>query len=462
MTIQQAQEYVIAAANLDAERGLKNGVVDIKGMIMEINLFESLDKHYFSGQLVIVDDHAIIDEIELQGTETIFVGLEGGGDLGETSAFFFDANIVSIVQQHKQGDRQEVYAINFIARHAYEDETIKLSKSYTGKLEDIVEKIMLNELGIAISKDDYFGEDNESHQEEVRVITPYISPLETTSWLLDRATSTTGSPFFLWQSVWDLSDMARLGDLKHMIENGIAESKKESRHKFVYSVEANSEQQDRTDRSGPKGNTSDQDFLIKGFQTTKLDDTLKMIREGAVGSMLHSLDTYTTQKIEKHFSASVLIDQFEDKVFDFVLDQERTIGRDEKLEDRNARHRSLVTSYGTYNTINSYHDVFDQVESLNKIRPKVLKSFLYRNMIQASFHGIGFWDNELSVGDVLEIEYIASTTDELDTNKIALQRSGYYLIYDLKHNFQMNKHEVTCSLCKVRDLDDKPTYEGQK
>jgi hypothetical protein len=36
------------------------------------------------------------------------------------------------------------------------------------------------------------------------------------------------------------------------------------------------------------------------------------------------------------------------------------------------------------------------------------------------------------------------------------------LIYDLKHNFQMNKHEVTCSLCKVRDLDDKPTYEGHK
>ena len=50
MTIQQAQEYVITAANLDAERGLKNGVVDIKAMIMEINLFESLDKHYFSGQ----------------------------------------------------------------------------------------------------------------------------------------------------------------------------------------------------------------------------------------------------------------------------------------------------------------------------------------------------------------------------------------------------------------------------
>ena len=462
MTIQQAQEYVITAAKLDAERGLKNGIVDIKGMTMEVNLFESLDKHYFSGQIVLVDDHAIIDEIELQGTETLLLEMEGGGDYGESESFSIDAHVVSIVQQHKQGDRQEVYAINFIARHAYEDETVKISKSFTGKLEDIVETILLNELEVAISKDDYFGEDNESHQEEVRVITPYISPLETTSWLLDRATNTTGAPFFLWQSIWDLSDMTRLGDLKYMIENGIAECKKEHRHLYVYSVEANSEQQDRTDRSGPKGNTSDQDFLIKGFQTTKLDDTLKMIREGAVGSMLHSLDTYTTQKIEKHFGASILIDQFEDKVFDFVLDQERTIGRDEKLEDRNARHRNILTSYGTYNTINSYHDVFDQVEALNKIRPKVLKSFLYRNMIQASFHGVSFWENELSVGDVLEIEYIASTTDEKDTNKVALQRSGYYLIYDLKHNFQMNKHEVTCSLCKVRDLDDKPTYEGQK
>ena len=137
MTIQQAQEYVITAAKLDAERGLKNGVVDIKGMTMEVNLFESLDKHYFSGQIVLVDDHAIIDEIELQGTETLLLEMQGGGDYGEEQDFTIDSHVVSIVQQHKQGDRKEEYAINFIARHEYKDETVKISKSFTGKLEDI-------------------------------------------------------------------------------------------------------------------------------------------------------------------------------------------------------------------------------------------------------------------------------------------------------------------------------------
>ena len=82
-------------------------------------------------------------------------------------------------------------------------------------------------------------------------------------------------------------------------------------------------------------------------------------------------------------------------------------------------------------------------------------------MIEASFHGIEFWDDGgLSVGDVLEIEYVVSTTDDNDALKVALQRSGYYLIHDLRHTFQMNRHEVTCTLCKVRNLDEKPVYEG--
>jgi hypothetical protein len=465
MSSKIAQEYIIEKAVVDAERGLENGPVDISAMIAEISLFESLDKQYISGQLVLLDDHAIVDEMQVQGTESLELELRGGGDKGDTTVFKLDAVIVSIVAQYKDGDRQEVYSLNFVTPHAYEDETIKISKSYTGKLENIAEIILHNELDVEVEKDEkYISSGAESVQDEVRVITPYTSPLETVKWLMSRATGDNGSPFMLWQSLTSPPETLRLGNLKDMIEGGIRECKKSNRKEFVYSADALAKQQDKDGRDGPAnaGNTTSMDYLIKGFRSTKLDDTLKMVREGAVGSMMQSLDTFTTQKIERHFKISDVVELFEDEIFDFIYDEDRTVGEGEKLEDRNGRYRNLVTSYGTYHGVNSYHDVFDQVQALNKVRSQAMWSALYRTTIEVNFHGIEFWEQKLGVGDVVEIEYVASTTDDRDVNKVALQRSGYYLIHDIRHTFQLNRHEVTCTVCKVRNLDEKPTYEGHK
>lgn len=467
MSNEIAQEYIIDKAIINATRGLTQGPVDVTSIVMEISLFESLDKQYISGQIVLLDDAGIIDEMQIQGTETIELYIRGGENFGSASLFELDAVIVSVSGQYKEGDKQEIYGINFVTPHAYDDETIKISKSYTGKLEDIAAMILKNELGVEVERDPrYIADGGESTQAEVRVITPYISPLEAVTWLLSRATGDNGSPFLMWQSLASKNALkpVRLGNLKDMIEGGILECKKEERKEFVYSVEAVSAHQDKEDRwmlSSNPGNTTSMDFLIKEFKSTKMEDTLKMVQQGAVGSMLQNLDVSTTQKIQRHFKISEVVEEFDDKIFDYVYDSDRTDTKGEKLEDLNARYRSVITSFGTYGSVNSYHDVFDPVESLNRVRSQAILSSLYKNMIEASFHGIEFWDDGgLSVGDVLEIEYVVSTTDDNDALKVALQRSGYYLIHDLRHTFQMNRHEVTCTLCKVRNLDEKPVYEG--
>lgn len=471
MSNEIAQEYVVELAKIWADRELTNGPVDVSSIVMEISLFESLDKQYISGQLVLLDDAGIMDEIQIQGTEKLVLDLRGGDNIGNAKSFTIDAVIVSITGQFKEGDKQEIYGLNFVAPHAYDDETIKISKSYTGKLEEVAETILLNELGIEVERSDkYIAAGGESTQAEVRVITPYVTPLEAVTWLLSRATGDNGSPFMMWQSLQgkDPIKPVRLGNLKDMIENGILECKKEARKEFVYSVEAVAAHQDKDNPQGfsdAPGNTTSMDFLIKEFKSTKVEDTLKMVKQGAVGSMVQNLDISTTQKIERHFKISEVVEDFDDKVFDYIYDDKRLDSKGEKLEDLNSRYRSVITSFGTYGSINSYHDVFDQVESLNKVKSQAIMSSLYKNMIEASFHGVEFWNvgdgsGGLSVGDVLEIEYVVSTTDDNDALKVALQRSGYYLVHDLRHTFQMNRHEVTCTLCKVRNLDEKPIYEG--
>ena len=465
MTI--ATEFSITQAMMYADRETPNGSVDIKNMIIELSLFESLDKLYYSGQLVVLDDLGIFDEFQLQGTERLLVDLVGGDwiDKGNRD-LTVQANIVSIHSTHKQGDKQELYAINFIAPHMFDDEMKKLSKSYTGKLETIAANILLNELNVNTWADEYYFGTDPTAQKEVRVIAPYTSPTETVKWLLDRATGDNGTPYFVWQSIWGQEPTQKwinFGNLRTMIEEGI-KREKERNHPFVSTmmgVNRGTASDAKADK--PARDTTDQDYLITGYKFTNIEDTLEMTRNGAVGSMLNSFDTFTTQNIERHLSIKDIVDNFEDKVFDFVYDDEFIVDTtNKKMAEENARYRNIVTSYGTYASINSYHDVFDQTEALNKVRSVAMKSAMYRNMIQASFHGIQFWESEFSVGDIIECEFFTASNYDEDAGKISQRRSGYYLIHDLRHHFIEGRHSVTCSLCKVRDLDDKPTYEGGK
>lgn len=465
MSLGIATEYTIEQATLYADRTFPNGSVDIRGMIIELSFFESLDKLHYSGQMVVIDDLGIFDEIELQGTERLIVDVKGGDLHGTREALTVEANIVSIYSVYKQGDKQEVYAINFIAPYMFDDEMKKISKSYTGRLEVIAKNILKNELDVEMLEEHSERQYNlvDAMQDDVRVITPYISPTESVKWILDRATTDKGSPYFCWGSIWSpqATKAVYLGNFDTMVEEGIAKAKKKNRN-FNYTMMGVNLGDRSSMQSGEVGrDTTDKDFTIVGVNFTKLEDTLKMVREGAVGSMLQSLDTFTTQKYERHLNIGDILDNFEDEILDFSYDPEFALDTNfESMGEQNARYRNLVTSYGTYNTINSYHDVFNQVDALNKVRPIAIKSAMYRNMIEATFKGIEFWEEEYFPGDVIGVEFFTASTFDEDANKISLRRSGYYMIHDIRHMFKDGQHIVSTNLCKVRDLDDKPTYEG--
>lgn len=460
-----ATEYSIEQALLYADRTFPNGSVDIRGSIIELSFFESLDKLHYSGQMVVLDDMGIFDEIQLQGTERVIFDVVGGDLSGTRESLSVQANIVSIYSLHKQADKQEVYAINFIAPYMFDDEMKKISKSYTGKLETIAGNILKNELDVEVFADpEYYGTET-SIQDEVRVITPYLSPTESVKWIIDRATTDNGSPYFCWGSIWtpNATKAVYLGNFDTMVEEGIQRAKEKNRN-FVYTMMGvNVGDRDQMTKEELRRNTTDKDFTILGFKFSKLEDTLKMVREGAVGSMLQSLDTFTTQKYERHMNIGDVLETFEDDVLLFSYDSEFALDTNfQSMGEQNARYRNLLTSYGTYNTINSYHDVFNQVDALNKVRSIAIKSAMYRNMIEATFKGIEFWEGEYFPGDIIGIEFFTASTFDEDANKVSLRRSGYYMIHDIRHMFKEGQHLVSANLCKVRDLDDKPTYEGGK
>lgn len=464
-----SHEFEIESAILDADRRFNLGSpiatyasitqpIDLRAMIGEINIFEDLAKGYLTATIGVLDDMGLLTEVvELQGTETLRLRIRCPDKSCSARSIEILFKVVSIVDQVKQNDRSSVFVINCISPYAYADAASTISKSFTGQLEDISEKILNDHLDVKVERNKKFWDrDMKSIQGRVKVITPYISPLESVEWMMERAMGQDGGPFFAWSTTWQWdqgTQKKHFGALKTMLREGIINAKANKDYQFRYSI-----------ATIPRTTTYEANAhsIISFRSEGTIENTLRMINQGTVGSWIANLDTYTTQKMNRHFNLDEYRSQLTKSVaagtdlLTTVLDEKATVFIDGELTpavEANGRSRSLLTSYGTYEWENSYHDVFDQTQLVNKIRRSAALSMLYKNVVDVCVNGFAFMENEITTGDVIKIVFDSQMTDDI-TSKSRLvdeRTSGYFLIVGLRHCFHLTTHRVYLSLAKVAD-----------
>jgi hypothetical protein len=453
---QLTQEFKITEAIITADR-LGDEGYDIKQYIMELSCFEDLDKPYVTGQIVFMDDIGLIQKIKILGTEKIklTVATAEKDTVGEVE-WTMEFNIVSIIQQEKTAERTEVYHVNIISPHAYRDQNIKISRSYTGRLTKISEAILKNHLSVEVDRS--YGGDQVESQDPVRIITPFISPLEAVKWLMDRATTDVGCPYYAYQTLYDQVegvDKIRIGNLEKMFS---AEAFNENKH-MLYS-------QARGMMIAGQGQDK-QDVIVKRVLVDSIQDTLKLTQEGALGANLMYIDTYTSQKFDRHFDGKKLLERLASVgvlgtggvAGQNVYDVEQKIeveGEEKKLPDCESRYISTISSLGTYGSVHSYADDPDQLQAMNKIRANAIKSLLNKNMIEVTIPGISFFKSKgsggsslPSVGDVIWIDFLQSDTGESGNRKLNQEMSGLYLIHKCRNFYRNTVHDVIMHVTKL-------------
>jgi hypothetical protein len=444
---ERGQEFKIDAAIITGER-LKSAY-NLRSYVLEFSLFEDIDLPYISGQLVCMDDMGVFDEMALMGTEQVYITLTG---VKEEIRLNISMNIVSVVKRVKTAERTEVYHLNLVSPIAFRDQGIKISKSYTGKLDDIAIKVLQNHLENPRISMAYAGN---VAQSSVKVITPYISPLETAKWLLNRATEFSGAPFFLWQSIYeqDKQETLRIGDLESMMTKGEVWNEDQP---LLYS-------QSEAMRVALE-DTVDQKFVIKEMTSNNVADTMNTMADGAVGSMFSSLDTYTSQRYSRHFDSKLMLDRSKERVMagtqiQNVVDEQKMLsyeGETRAINEWNHRHFDVITSYGTYGPWNSYHDDPRQLDAINKMKSKSFHSLLQKNPIEILAAGAAFFregSTGAGAGDVTKVRVIMSEAhtggDNSPEPQIDENRSGYYLIKKCRHTFSNTIHNVSAQLVKL-------------
>ena len=82
MTQKISQQYKIIKAEISAER-LGPATIDVRAMIGELNLFETLEKPYLTGTVLLLDDKSIMDKLNFRGTEKITIEISSVADINE-------------------------------------------------------------------------------------------------------------------------------------------------------------------------------------------------------------------------------------------------------------------------------------------------------------------------------------------------------------------------------------------
>jgi len=408
-------------------------------IVAEINIFESINTPYLTGNMVLIDDHDIYRLADVQGTERIKI--EFALPTKESQVIELNFVLLDVEGQMKNNDTTSTLIVNMIEDIGYYNELQQISKSYQGKGENILSNILKDNLNRNLINRSLTN----SHQKPFRYIAPFISPLDAAKKVLSNMTTDTGMPYFLYSSIF--SKDYNLVDLETILSKKTEAFNKGSPFKFSQITSSTSD-------------IETQATSITAMSNSNLENTLKLAKRGAVGSDYNHINLtsgkiYPThlnvdQQIRSLISNEIIDANFKSVLIDnkFVADPE---GIDERsISDFNTKNK---ISLGIHTYPNSEYNAFKQPEfdmftTLLETRKSIL-NMLMKNIYEIYVPGLLFSakNSKTSVGNKIEVEIL--TND--DQGKVDDKRSGDFMILTKRHIFNVpdSLHNVSMGISRL-------------
>ena len=191
--IQFAGDFNLAAVVIQNHKGEgvlpESGGENILPQMLELNIYESINKKAITGSIVIVDATNLIANLPIQGTERLMFKLSTPGtskaehiiDASEETGHPFYVYKISNKQQPSQGTL--VYTIHFASREFLRNIRTKVSQAYSGKLSSMVQEIVADKKGLDSRKALYYEETGNQD----KIVIPNLSPFKAISLVAKRS-----------------------------------------------------------------------------------------------------------------------------------------------------------------------------------------------------------------------------------------------------------------------------------
>ena len=163
--LQKAGDFILDGVLIVGSSGARINVAD---QVQELNIYESIDTPYISGNILISDSSGIAEALPFLGQERLLFSLSTPGQKGVVNFNDYHAIIYNVEKRFQQTDREQVLILNWTTLEHYKNLRTKISKSFKGNISEIVADILSN--------DNFLGTKKPLHIEKTKNIRKYVIP----------------------------------------------------------------------------------------------------------------------------------------------------------------------------------------------------------------------------------------------------------------------------------------------
>lgn len=407
---------------------------------VEFSIFENITKPYLTANLVIQDDNNLYSRLNIQGTEKIVLsfrpvigqGLDTAGSTEVRKTF----NIVNVQRAVKTNDYNQIISLSLIEDVGFHDLITIFSRSYVGKGEDIISKIVLDNLKRSVT-----NKGKESRNKSFRYIVPYISPFAACKTILSKMVTENGAPYFFYSTV--ASDNLIINDLESIFTS----SSFNNNDPFVYSSgQVNSKE----------AKFNDEIHNIEALQTTSTDDTLKLVQTAGLASTYDYINIWKGQTI----SNDVFVPDYIEKLLPSLGDLTH-IRWDTKFKpggegDQRTLDRfpvsSLSEAFSSPFPLDESNVGFNEEAEIGDYNLKVAKNgilqHLTSNVLNIQVPGFLFTtaNPNTTIGNCIDLKVYKNDTYEITSDPYDPRRSGKFCILSKRHLINITNETLSVSM----------------
>ncbi|HIK87012.1 MAG TPA: hypothetical protein EYG07_00800, partial [Alphaproteobacteria bacterium] len=163
--LQKAGDFILDGVLIVGSSGARINIID---QVQELNIYESIDTPYISGNLLIADSSGVAEILPILGQERLLFKLRTPGHSDSINFNNYHAIIYNVEKRFSTSDREHILVLNWTTLEHLKNLRTKISASFKGTISEIVQKI--------IKSDNYLGSKKPLSIEPTKNIRKFVIP----------------------------------------------------------------------------------------------------------------------------------------------------------------------------------------------------------------------------------------------------------------------------------------------
>jgi len=386
---------------------------DITAQVLNIQFYEDIFAPFITGSIVVKESFDLINLFPFVGEE--FLDLEVTTPTLKDSSIKGKYYIYKLTDREHLGDKNVVYQIHFISVEAIADMNKKVSKTFSGKISDLVEQFVKDKnIGLESDKKIIIDPTNNN----VQYISNYWSPVKNLNYLCSNAVNKNKTPNYVF---FENRDGFYFISLENLYQNTVTSE-------FVYDKYTRDKLPDGRDIR----NVNEDYKRILEINIPVAHDYMDRIRNGMLASRQFSYDITKKTYNVKNYN---MLTRFKDQkhLNTYPINSDKVVFRS---------NSTIINFPKNYGNFTGYGDVTNAQSNQERISTlKMAES----NKINITVPG----RTDYTVGQKIAIVlYRVEPASKKDMDLTDKMFSGYYLIAAINHVIDREKHHCYMELIK--------------